>query len=79
MFRALSNIIASQQFSIYSDVNSTFMKTKFIALLFAGFAWFTTTLSAQTETNALPPAYAKLLNSLKYQQGEIDLRAVWQN
>ena len=50
------------------------MKTKFIALLLAGFAALTGLASAQTDTNALPPQIVKLLNDLKYQQGQIDLR-----
>jgi len=50
------------------------MKTKFIALLLAGFAALTGLARAQTDTNALPPQIVKLLNDLKYQQGEIDLR-----
>ena len=50
------------------------MKTKFIALLLAGFAALTGLARAQTDTNALPPQIVKLLNDLKYQQGQIDLR-----
>jgi uncharacterized membrane-anchored protein len=50
------------------------MKTKFIALLLAGFATLTGLARAQTDTNALPPQIVKLLNDLKYQQGQIDLR-----
>lgn len=55
------------------------MKTKIITLLLAGFAWFIGIAHAQTDTNtadtnSLPPKLVKLLNSLKYQQGEIDLR-----
>ena len=50
------------------------MKTKFIALLLAGFAALTGLARAQSDTNALPPQIVKLLNDLKYQQGQIDLR-----
>jgi uncharacterized membrane-anchored protein len=55
------------------------MKTKIITLLLAGFTLFTGITRAQTDTNtadtnSLPPKLVKLLNSLKYQQGEIDLR-----
>jgi uncharacterized membrane-anchored protein len=50
------------------------MKTIFSILLLAGFLAATVSLRAQTETNKLPPKLVALLNSLKYQQGEIDLR-----
>jgi uncharacterized membrane-anchored protein len=42
--------------------------------LLAGFATLTGLARAQTDTNALPPQIVKLLNDLKYQQGQIDLR-----
>jgi len=53
------------------------MKTKFSILLLAGSLAVTVSLRAQpdtTDTNALPPKIVALLKSLKYQQGEIDLR-----
>ena len=50
------------------------MKTKFIALLLVGFTALTGLARAQTDTNALPPQIVKLLDDLKYQQGQIDLR-----
>jgi uncharacterized membrane-anchored protein len=50
------------------------MKTKFSILLLAGFLAATISLRAQGHTNSLPPKIVALLKSLKYQQGEIDLR-----
>jgi uncharacterized membrane-anchored protein len=53
------------------------MKIRLYLLLLAGFLAATVSLSAQTdttETNKLPPKIVALLKSLKYQQGEIDLR-----
>jgi uncharacterized membrane-anchored protein len=50
------------------------MKTKFIALLLVGFTALTGLARSQTDTNALPPQIVKLLDDLKYQQGQIDLR-----
>jgi uncharacterized membrane-anchored protein len=51
------------------------MKTKLaIFLLLAGFLTTNHTVFAQTDTNTLPPQIAKLVNDLKYRQGEIDLR-----
>src|SRR5690348_12193535 len=50
------------------------MKTKFSVLLLAGFLAVTVPLRAQSDTNALPPKIVALLKSLKYRQGEIDLR-----
>jgi uncharacterized membrane-anchored protein len=50
------------------------MKTKFSVLLLAGFLAVTVSLRAQNDTNALPPKIVALLKSLKYRQGEIDLR-----
>lgn len=48
------------------------MKMKFFHLLLAGFL-AATPVGAQ-DTNALPPQLVKILNSLKYQQGQIDIR-----
>ncbi|MGH7991961.1 MAG: DUF2167 domain-containing protein [Limisphaerales bacterium] len=50
------------------------MKTKFSILFVAGFLAAIVSLHAQNDTNALPPNIVALLKSLKYQQGEIDLR-----
>jgi uncharacterized membrane-anchored protein len=50
------------------------MKTKFSVLLLVGLLAVTVSLRAQDDTNALPPKIAALLKSLKYRQGEIDLR-----
>jgi len=48
------------------------MKTKSFFVLLA--AIFTTVLVQAQDTNTLPPQVLALLNSLKYQQGEINLR-----
>jgi uncharacterized membrane-anchored protein len=45
-----------------------------ILLLLTGLFCGTGALQAQTDTNSLPPQLAALVNHLKYQQGEIDLR-----
>ena len=50
------------------------MKSKIAAILLILFAATTGVIRAQEDTNALPPQIVTLLNSLKYQQGEIDLR-----
>ena len=50
------------------------MKTLPFILLLAGILMLTISLRAQSDTNALPPKLAAILKSLKYQQGEIDLR-----
>jgi uncharacterized membrane-anchored protein len=50
------------------------MKIKLIALLLSGLTVLAGIGRAQTDTNALPPQIVKVLNDLKYQQGEIDLR-----
>ena len=49
------------------------MKTKLIALLTSGLMLIAGIGQAQADTNTLPPQLLKLVNDLKYQQGEIDL------
>src|SRR5882724_2432984 len=50
------------------------MKIKSTILLLAVFFSLSTFVHAQDDTNGLPPKAIALLNSLKYQSGEIDLR-----
>jgi uncharacterized membrane-anchored protein len=50
------------------------MKSKIAAIFLILFAATAGVIRAQVDTNALPPQIVTLLNSLKYQQGEIDLR-----
>lgn len=50
------------------------MKTRFSILLLVGLLGATVSLRAQDDTNRLPPQVVTLLKSLKYRQGEIDLR-----
>jgi len=50
------------------------MKSKIAAIFLILFAATAGVVRAQEDTNALPPQIVALLNALKYQQGEIDLR-----
>jgi uncharacterized membrane-anchored protein len=50
------------------------MKSILTVLFLAGLLMTTSLVRAQEDTNALPPQIVALLNGLKYQQGEIDLR-----
>jgi uncharacterized membrane-anchored protein len=74
IFRFISNIAACQKIHRLFHIHPFQMKTKIIILLLAGFIALPGSVRAQTDTNALPPQIAKLLDSLKYQSGEIDLR-----
>jgi len=49
------------------------MKMKIASLLLIGFL-SAGIVQAQDDTNAIPPEILKLLNSLKYQQGDIDIK-----
>ena len=50
------------------------MKTKLAVLLFTALLAATGFVRAQDDTNKIPPQIIQLVKSLKYQQGEIDLR-----
>jgi len=50
------------------------MKTKLAVLLFAGLLATAGLVRAQDITNRIPPEILQIVNNLKYQQGEIDLR-----
>ena len=50
------------------------MKTKLTVLLLTLFVAATGVVRAQEDTNKIPAKIVALLKSLKYQQGEIDLR-----